>query len=98
MFAVGPGRFQLPSLVGAIYLACLPIAAMPSGINTSVKSVRNPSQTNTYKIAGLKLPVESTLTKKQGAGVRNPAGFGRRRDSVYPDVLNFRGNFHDQAA
>ena len=39
----------------------------PRKINTYEKSLSKPSAMNTYKNTGLKLPLESTLTKKPGA-------------------------------
>ena len=47
---------------------CALKSAISSRMNTSEKCARNPSAMNTYKIVGLKVPLESTLTKKGGGG------------------------------
>src|SRR3990172_6210716 len=45
-----------------------PSAVNSRRMNTCEKCARNPRRMNTYKIIGLKVPVESTLAKKGGRG------------------------------
>ena len=78
-----PVRFQRPSLQFQISDLLSPFR-----MNTYKKSPPNPRRMNTYKIIGLKVPLESTLTKKPGGG----GGQSRITDSrrvravlVYPE-------------
>jgi hypothetical protein len=50
---------------------CVGSATNPFIIRSYVKRVRNPRRMNSYKNKGLKVPVESTVTKNRGAGGGN---------------------------